>query len=86
MIPTLCANSSQDLRSLKDSLKGGLNATGAVEWNLEMAKAYSDAKAALCKTALLAHPQQGFELALMVDASADCVGATLQQQSSPSSP
>jgi hypothetical protein len=51
-----------------------------------MAKAFSDAKAALCKTALLAHPQQGWELALMVDASSRCVGAALQQRSSPSTP
>jgi hypothetical protein len=35
---------------------------------------------------LLAHPQQVWELTLMVDASADCVGAALQQRSSSSSP
>jgi hypothetical protein len=51
---------------LTDSLKGGLKATAAVVWTPEMEKAFADAKAALCKTALLAHPQQGWELALMV--------------------
>jgi hypothetical protein len=71
---------------LTDSLKGGLKATAAVVWTPEMEKAFADAKAALCKTALLAHPQQGWELALMVDASSDCVGAALQQRLSPSSP
>jgi hypothetical protein len=30
-----------------------------------MAKTFADAKAALCKTALLIPPQQGWELALM---------------------
>jgi hypothetical protein len=66
-----------------DSLKGGLKATTTVEWTIEMEKTFTDAKAALCKTALLAHPRQGWELALMVDASSDCVGAVLQQRSSP---
>jgi hypothetical protein len=51
-----------------------------------MEKAFSDAKAALCKTALLVHPQQGWELALIVDVSSHCVGATLQQRSSPWQP
>jgi hypothetical protein len=72
------------LRPLTDSLKGGLKATAAVVWTPEMEKAFADAKAALCRTALLAHPQQGWELALTVDASLDCVGAALQQRSSPS--
>jgi hypothetical protein len=35
---------------------------------------FADAKAALCKTALLAHSKQGLELALIVDASSDCFG------------
>jgi hypothetical protein len=57
------------LRPLTDLLKGSLKATAAVAWTPEMEKAFADAKATLCKTALLAHPQQGWELALMVDAS-----------------
>jgi hypothetical protein len=75
------------LRPLTDFLKGGLKATHDVDWTSEMEKAFSDAKAALCNTALLAHPQQGWELALMVDASSDCVvAALLQRSSSTSSP
>jgi hypothetical protein len=70
------------LQPLTDLLKGGLKATAAV-WTSEMERAFADAKTSLCRTALLAHPQQGCELALMVDASADCVGAALQQRSSP---
>jgi hypothetical protein len=60
--------------------KGGLKATAAVVWTLEMEKEFADAKSALCKTALLAHPQQGWELALMADASLDCAGVALQQR------
>jgi cleavage and polyadenylation specificity factor subunit 1 len=74
------------LQPLMDLLKGGLKATAAVAWTSDMEKAFADAKAALCKTALLAHSQQGWELALMVDASSDCLGAALQQSSYPSSP
>jgi hypothetical protein len=62
-----------------------LKATAAVEWTSEIERAFADAKIALCQTALLAHPQQGWKLALMVDASAGCVGAALQQRYSPSS-
>ncbi len=51
-----------------------------------MEKKLVNAKSALCKTALLAHPQQAWKLALIVDASSDCVGAALHQRSSPSSP
>ncbi len=53
------------LRPLTDLLKGGLKATTAVAWTPEMEKAFADAKAALCKTALLDHSQQGWELALL---------------------
>ncbi len=48
------------LRPLTDSLKGGLKATAAVVWTPEMKRAFADDKAALCRTALLAHPQQGW--------------------------
>ncbi len=48
------------LRPLTDSQKGGLKATSAVVWTPEMEKAFADPKAALFKTALLAHPQQGW--------------------------
>ena len=74
------------LRPLTDSLRGSPKATAAVDWSADMERAFADAKAALCKAALLAHPQQGWELAVMVDASADHVGAALQQRAAPSSP
>jgi hypothetical protein len=77
---------AKNLRPLTDSLKGGLKATAAVVWTTEMKKAFADPKAALFKTALLAYPQQGWEVALTVDASSDCVEVALQQRSSPSSP
>jgi hypothetical protein len=48
-----------------------------------MERAFEATKAALAATAELAHPQQGAELALMVDASAEHMGAALQQRLSP---
>jgi hypothetical protein len=51
------------LQPLTDSLKGGLKATASVEWTSEMERAFIDAKEALCKATLLAHSQQGWELA-----------------------
>jgi transposase InsO family protein len=74
------------LRPLTDSLKGSPKPTAAVEWTAELEKAFASAKSALCQAALLAHPRQGWELALMVDASADHVGAALQQRETASSP
>jgi hypothetical protein len=51
----------------------------------EMKKAISIGKAALWKDALLAHTSHGWEVALMVDASAEHEGAALQKRASPSS-
>jgi hypothetical protein len=48
-----------------------------------MVAAFDTARTALGSAALLAHPQQNQELAVMVDASADHVGAALQQRHSP---
>ncbi|MFN9953455.1 MAG: RNase H-like domain-containing protein, partial [bacterium] len=47
-----------------------------------MVAAFEAARTALGAAALLAHPQQDQELAVMVDASADHVGAALQQRRS----
>jgi hypothetical protein len=47
-----------------------------------MAPAFDAARTALGAAALLAHPQQDQDLAVMVDASADHVGAALQQRRS----
>jgi hypothetical protein len=47
-----------------------------------MVAAFDAARTALGAAALLAHPQQDQELAVMVDASADHVSAALQQRRS----
>ncbi len=69
------------LRPLTDSTRGSPKATAAVDWT-PMVAAFNAARTALGAAALLAHPQQDQELAVMVDASADHVGAALQQQRS----
>jgi hypothetical protein len=48
-----------------------------------MLGAFQAAKDALAAATILAHPWQAAEMALMVDASAGHVGASLQQRSSP---
>jgi hypothetical protein len=68
---------------LIDSTRGSPKATAAVDWTPPMVPAFDAAKTALGAAALLAHPQQDQELAVMVDASADHVGAALQQRRSP---
>ena len=57
------------LRPLTDALKGSQALSMAVEWTQEMTDAWEASKAALSSAALLAHPRQGAELALVVDAS-----------------
>jgi cleavage and polyadenylation specificity factor subunit 1 len=71
------------LRPLTDALKGGPSAKAAVEWTGERQAALAAAKAALQAATNLAYPRTGAELALAVDASADHVGAALQQRASP---
>jgi hypothetical protein len=70
------------LRPLTDSTRGSPKATAAVDWTPPMVAAFDAARTALGAAALLAHPQQDQELAVMVDASADHVGAALQQRRS----
>jgi hypothetical protein len=70
------------LRPLTDSTRGSPKAMAAVEWTPPMAAAFDAARTALGAAGLLAHPQQDQELAVMVDASADHVGAALQQRRS----
>jgi hypothetical protein len=54
-----------------------------LDWSAAMEGAFEAAKAALAAAAELARPQHGAELALMVDASAEHMGAALQQRLSP---
>jgi transposase InsO family protein len=74
------------LRPLTDALKGGLKPAAPLTWTEEMKTAFEASKASLCKTVQLAHPSPAAELALMVDASADHVGAALHQRGAPTSP
>ncbi len=48
-----------------------------------MVAVFDAARTALGAAALLVHPQQNQELEVMMDASADHVGAALQQRHSP---
>jgi hypothetical protein len=70
------------LRPLTDSTWGSPKATAAVEWMPQMVAAFDAARTALGVAALLAHPQQAQELAVMVDSSPNHVGAALQQRRS----
>ncbi len=70
------------LRPLTDSTRGSPKAVAAVEWTPPMEAAFDAARTTLGVATLLTHPQEDQELA-MVDASADHVGAALQQWRSP---
>jgi len=56
----------------------------AVEWTAERRTVFKAARAALGKATNLAYPRMGADLGLMVDASADHVGAALQHCTGPS--
>jgi transposase InsO family protein len=68
------------LKPLSDLLQGSPRPKTAVHWTPERAAAFKAAKAALQKSTNLAYPEMGAEMSLMVDASADHVGAALQQR------
>jgi hypothetical protein len=68
------------LRPIIDVLHGSPGPAVALEWTEEMPAAFLASKAALCKTVSLAHPSATAELALMVDSSAEHVGASLPQR------
>ena len=57
-----------------------------MEWTQGMRAAFQAAKDALRSAAGLAFPRPQAELALMVDASAEHVGAALQQRTAPTAP
>ena len=65
------------LRPLTDALQGSPRPKLAVEWRAKRQTAFKAAKAALWKATNLASPRLGADLGLMVDASADHVGAAL---------
>jgi RNase H-like domain found in reverse transcriptase/Integrase zinc binding domain len=74
------------LKPLTDCLRGSQAGSTAVEWTEPMLEAVAAAKAAVAAATHLAHPVVGAQLCLMVDASADHVGAALQQWLRDSSP
>jgi hypothetical protein len=74
------------LKPLTDALKGGKSGKDAMEHSPAFLAAVEAAKRAVAEAALLAHPVDGAEICLMVDASDVHVGASLQQRTSPSGP
>ena len=71
-------NAACTLRPLNDALRGSPQPREAVQWTAAMGAAFEATKAALLVATLLAYPKRQAQLALMVDASAEFVGAALQ--------
>ncbi len=74
------------LKLLTDLLIGGPKGTEPVSLAYTQRAAFVAAKDALAVTTCLAHPSQGFQLSLMVDASADHIRGALQQRRRPADP
>jgi hypothetical protein len=74
------------LKPFTDMLKGGKSGKDTVEHSPAFLAVVEAAKRAVAEAVLLAHPVDGAEICLMVDASDVHVGASLQQRASPSSP
>jgi hypothetical protein len=68
------------LRPLTDALAGSPRSNATIEWNETRQQAFSAAREALAKTALLDHPAADAQLAMVTDASATHAGAVLQQR------
>jgi hypothetical protein len=66
------------LKPLTDQLKGGPKPAASILWMEAMQAAFASAK--------LIHHLPGAEISLLVDASADHIGATLQQRPHPAAP
>jgi hypothetical protein len=71
---------------LTEAMKGNPSGKAEISWSPDMEVAFQAAKAAVCSAALLAHPKDDAEIALMVDASSHHVGASLQQRQSVDGP
>ncbi|KAL7842148.1 hypothetical protein SRHO_G00238370 [Serrasalmus rhombeus] len=69
---------AQTMRPLYEALKGG-KPKHTVDWSPDRDKAFVDAKAALAKAAMLAHPASSAPVALTTDASDYAVGAVYEQ-------
>ena len=80
------AHAAHIMHPLYAALKGKKD-NDAVDWSPEMVQAFGDAKAALAKAAMLAHPSPAAPIALTTDASDYAVGAVCEQWvSGPGSP
>jgi hypothetical protein len=64
---------------LNEVLKGKKKGNVKVEWTPSLDGAFVNCKDALARTTLLTHPDHDATLALMTDASANAIGAALQQ-------
>jgi len=71
------------LKPLTDKLKGSPKPKAAVVWTADMETAFKTAKAALTGCVRLIHPTPGAEVSMHVDASAEHIGAALQQRAHP---
>ena len=67
------------LKPLTDSLRGSPRPQDRLEWSEQMQSAMQAAKQAISQATHLVHPSPAAEISLMVDASAEHVGAVLQQ-------
>jgi hypothetical protein len=74
------------LKPLTDLLIGGPKGMEPVSLGDPQRAAFVAAKDALAAATCLAHPSQGFQLSLMVDASADHISSALQQRRRPADP
>jgi hypothetical protein len=74
------------LKALTDLLIGGPKGTEPVSLADPQRATFVAAKDALAAAMCLVHPSQGFQLSLMVDASADLISGALQQQRRPADP
>jgi hypothetical protein len=77
---------ARTLKLLTDLLVGGPKGTEPVSLAEPQRAAFLAAKNALAAATCLAHPSQGFQLSLMVDACADHIGGALQQRRRPADP
>jgi hypothetical protein len=68
------------LKPLTDQLNGNPKPAAAVRWTAETQAAFVAAKVALAESVRLIHPSPGAEISLLVDASAEHIGAALQQR------
>jgi hypothetical protein len=74
------------LKPLTNQLKGGPKPAAAIPWTADMQAAFSVAKAPLTGCVRLIHPALEAEVALHLDASAEHIGAALQQRLHPAAP